>query len=145
MLDAQNHQPFEIGFRWARGLPAEVAPVSVEGMHADVDREVLAGLRDAKRSERASPIGLVVRGQRGAGKTHLLGWVRRQTQQKGGYFFLIDLDQVNDFWVGMLQAVRRDLLSTNKGGESQLGILLHRLAAKAGLADDQAIAITGQA
>src|SRR5438874_5255964 len=33
----------------------------VEGMHAEVEREVLAGLRDAKRSDRRSPIGLVLR------------------------------------------------------------------------------------
>lgn len=117
----------------------------VEGMHVEVDREVLAGLRDATRSERGSPIGLVLRGQRGAGKTHLLGWVRRQTQQDGGYFFLVDLDQANEFWAGVLLAVRRDLLRTNGSGESQLTVLLRRLAAKAGLADEQAATITGQA
>jgi hypothetical protein len=116
----------------------------VEGMHVEVDREVLGGLRDAKANERTSPIGLVVRGQRGAGKTHLLGWVRRKAHQEGGYFFLIDLDQVGDFWRGVLLAVRRDLSRTSGSGESQLTVLLRRLAAKAGLTGGEAAAITGE-
>ncbi|MFC3451394.1 helicase HerA domain-containing protein [Amycolatopsis speibonae] len=116
----------------------------VEGMHAEVDREVLAGLRDAKEEAPRSPIGLVVRGQRGAGKTHLLGWVRLQAQREGGYFFLVDLDQVKDFWAGVSLAVRRDLLRVNGSGESQLTVLLRRLAAKAGLAQERTPAITGE-
>ncbi len=118
-------------------------PFHVEGMHVEVDREVLAGLRDAKASRRSSPIGLVVRGQRGSGKTHLLGWVRRQAQREGGYFFVVDLDQAAEFWPGVLLAVQRDLLLANGSGESQLTTLLARLAARAGLTDGQAAAITG--
>jgi hypothetical protein len=115
----------------------------VEGMHVEVDREVLAGLRDAKTSKRGSPIGLVVRGQRGSGKTHLLGWVRRRTQEEGGYFFMADLDQVNEFWPGVLLAVQRDLLLANGTEENQLTVLLRRLAAKAGLPDEHPAANAG--
>jgi hypothetical protein len=116
----------------------------VEGMHVEVDREVLAGLRDAKRNEHGSPVGLVVRGQRGAGKTHLLGWVRHQAQQEGGYFFLVDLDQADAFWAGVLLTVRRDLMRINRDGESQLAVLLRRLASEAGLGGEQAAAIVGE-
>ncbi|WP_051499399.1 ATP-binding protein [Nocardia sp. BMG51109] len=136
-----------VRFNWAL-TPDDVwsdTPFHVDGMHVEVDREVSGGLRDAVASERPSPIGLVLKGQRGAGKTHLLGWVRRKAQQESGYFFLVDLEQAGDFWTGVLLSVRRDLLRPNAVGESQLTVLLQRLAQKAGMSPEQSAAITGAA
>jgi hypothetical protein len=124
-------EALRFNWTWTSDDVWEDSPFHVEGMHVEVDREVLAGLRDAKASKRGSPIGLVVRGQRGSGKTHLLGWVRRQAQQEGGYFFFVDLDQTAEFWSGILHAVQRDLLLTNGTGQTQLTVLLRRLATKA--------------
>jgi hypothetical protein len=147
MIEDEQRALEALRFNWA-WAPDDVwndTQFHVDGMHADVDRDVLAGLHDATMNEQASPIGLVVRGQRGAGKTHLLGWVRRKTQQEGAYFFLVDLDQVADFWTGVLHAVRRDLLRTNSDGESQLMRLLRQLAQKVGLPAEQVSVVAGDA
>jgi DNA replication protein DnaC len=45
----------------------------------------------AAAAGRRRPIGLALQGQRGTGKTHMLGWVREQVHARGGYFFLVSL------------------------------------------------------
>src|SRR5689334_15398946 len=67
------------------------SPYHVDGLHVTVRRDVRDGIADGEASRAASPVGLVLEGRQGTGKTHLLGWVREQTQQQGGYFFLIGL------------------------------------------------------
>ncbi|HEY0453500.1 helicase HerA domain-containing protein [Actinophytocola sp.] len=146
MTEDEQRALSAVRFNWA-WTPDDVwgqSPFHVEGMHAEVERVVLAGVRDAKVSAKGSPIGLVLQGQRGAGKTHLLGWVRRQVQREGGYFFLVDLDQANPFWVSTQLSIRRDLLRANENGESQLTTLLRRLAALAGLSPQEAATVTGE-
>ncbi|HEX2134080.1 MAG TPA: DUF87 domain-containing protein [Actinophytocola sp.] len=133
-------------FDWA-WTPDDVwagARFHVEGMHVAVEREVLAGLRDATTSRRASPLGLALRGQRGSGKTHLLGWVRRQVQREGGYFFLVDLDQAADFWTSVQLSLRRDLLRPNEDGDTQLAVMLRRLVERIGLPARQRAAVLGE-
>ena len=39
-----------------------------------------------------------MQGQRGTGKTHLLGWLRELTQREGGYFVLVGLLDAKGFW-----------------------------------------------
>jgi hypothetical protein len=55
LAGADGREPFEIGFRWARGLPAEVAPVSVAFPEGSV--EIIAAAAD--RLRRQSPSGEV--------------------------------------------------------------------------------------
>ncbi|OLF08248.1 helicase HerA domain-containing protein [Actinophytocola xanthii] len=147
MTEEERRALEALRFNWA-WTPDDVwgeTGYHVEGMHAEVDREVLAGLRDAAASRGASPIGLVLRGQRGAGKTHLLGWVRRQVRERDGYFFLVDLDQADELWTGVLLSVRRDLMRADATGHTQLAVLLRRLAAMADLSEEHAAAIAGEA
>lgn len=59
----------------------------VAGLHEQVADETMRSFADAQRSESASPIGVVIRGVAGSGKTHLLGQIRQRVQQHGGYFF----------------------------------------------------------
>ena len=54
----------------------------VDTLHRQVAEAILETIGDARDSPDASPIGIVVQGQRGAGKTHLLGWVREQVQRQ---------------------------------------------------------------
>lgn len=147
MTEAEQRALAALRFNWA-WTPDDVwgsARFHVDGMHVEVEREVAAGLRDASASERGSPIGLVLRGNRGTGKTHLLGWVRRQAQRSKGYFFLVDLDQSPDFWASVQLSLRRDLLRTNEDGDSQLTLLLRRLAGLVGLPPQGADAVLGRA
>ena len=121
-------------FNWAP-VPDDVWRPSrfhVDGLHVDVTRDVLEGLADAEASHDSSPIGLVLQGERGAGKTHLLGWVRQQVQQRDGYFFLVSLLDAKGFWDSVLASLVDGLSRPVSGDETQLHLLLRRLSARVG-------------
>nr|BFE84530.1 hypothetical protein GCM10020093_071310 [Planobispora longispora] len=72
-------------FNWAEA-PDDVwrpSPYHVESLHRRAGQVLLDGLAEAGASRDASPIGVVVEGQRGSGKTHLLGWLRERTRRQG--------------------------------------------------------------
>ncbi|CAM3803586.1 ATP-binding protein [Kibdelosporangium persicum] len=118
-----------VRFDWA-DTPDHVwrdSPYHVDGMHADVTVAVDVGIRDAMESDGPSPIGLVLQGQKGVGKTHLLGLVRRHVHLAGGYFFLDDLTAGDAFWENTAEALRRGLSRVDASGESQLTSFLRRV------------------
>ncbi|WFE67293.1 ATP-binding protein [Micromonospora sp. WMMD714] len=134
MTEAEQAALAALRFDWAP-VPDDVwrpSPFHVEGLHRAVVRDVLRGVADARDSADASPIGLVLQGQRGSGKTHLLGWVRQQVQQQGGYFFLVGLLDAHGFWDSVLAALVDGLSRPVPGSESQLRLLLRRLSSLVG-------------
>ncbi|OZF09267.1 helicase HerA domain-containing protein [Rhodococcoides fascians] len=119
--------------------------VHVPGMHERVFAEVMRAYDDAVHSDDASPLGVVVRGPAGSGKTHLLGQVREEVQAKGGYFFLIRLLDAAAFWRSTLMGMLDDLMRpSGDGSDSQLALLLRRLTAIAGLADSERSKVMGE-
>ncbi|MEV5502287.1 ATP-binding protein [Nonomuraea fuscirosea] len=116
----------------------------VEGLHGASTRIVLDGLAEAAGRPDASPIGVVVQGQRGTGKTHLLGWVREQAQQQGGYFVLVGLLDAKGFWESTVVSILDSLSRRREDGQVQLAVLLDRLASMAGLSRMARRAITGK-
>ncbi|NKE62873.1 ATP-binding protein [Lentzea sp. PSKA42] len=121
-------------FNWAL-TPDDVwggAQFHVEGLHTEVEKAVVAGLEDAQRSTGSSPIGLVIQGQKGVGKTHLLGWVRERVQETGGYFFLVKLMEGNAFWTNTANAIIEGLVRPGAGGRSQVAQFLDRLSSSTG-------------
>jgi hypothetical protein len=121
------------------------SPSHVDGLHVRAEHRIRAGIADANASSGPSPIGLVLQGQKGVGKTHLLGSVRRMVQQEGGYFFLIELTEGRAFWEDVADAVRSELRRTTDDGELQLSVLLRQLCDRAGVPGTVAGAITGAA
>jgi hypothetical protein len=108
-------------------------PFHVEGLHVPAVREVLAGIKEAASSADSSPIGLVLQGQRGSGKTHLLGSIRQQVQEQGGYFFLVSMLDAGTFWDSVLAAILDGLSRPVPGSrQTQLTLLLRRLSAMVG-------------
>ncbi|HYS38660.1 MAG TPA: hypothetical protein VEO01_23825 [Pseudonocardiaceae bacterium] len=99
----------------------------IDGLHADVAAAIDVAIRDAAASDGPSPIGLVLQGQKGVGKTHLLGLVRRQAHHEGGYFFLDDLTAGDAFWENTADALRRGLFQVDGSGEPQLMSFLQRV------------------
>ena len=81
---------------------APQAPVHVDGLHDSVIDETLRSFGDAQVSGAASPLGVVIQGPAGSGKTHLLGQVRERVQYAGGYFFLAKLLDGEKFWESRL-------------------------------------------
>jgi hypothetical protein len=118
----------------------------VDGLHTDVLATILDGLSAAERSPDTSPIGVAVRGQRGAGKTHLLSRVRELTQLKGGYFFLVNLLDANTFWrsaaASMVDGLHQPV---DDEGTTQLHAFLQRLTDVLDLPVMTRMAVTGRA
>src|SRR5262245_5571703 len=134
-------------FNWAE-TPDEVwttSPYHVDGLHPDLEYKIKSGFRDADASAGPSPIGLVMQGQKGIGKTHLLGWVRREVQRDGGYFFLIALTAGSTFWEDVLTSIRSGLWRVRDDGRHQLASFLERLSARIQLPDAVAKSVTGDA
>ena len=132
MEDAERKALASLRFDWAP-VPDDLwlpQPFHVEGLHIPVLREVAAGVAEAASSRAGSPIGLVMQGQGGSGKTHLLGSVRQQVQEKGGYFFLVSMLDAGTFWESVLAAILDGLSRPVPGSrQTQLSLLLHRLSA----------------
>ncbi|WP_089154664.1 helicase HerA domain-containing protein [Micromonospora sp. NBS 11-29] len=135
MREAERSALAALRFDWAP-VPDDVwrpLPFHVDGLHVPAVRDVLAGVDEAASNPHGSPLGLVVQGQRGSGKTHLLGRIRQQVQERGGYFFLVGLLDAEGFWDSVLAAMLDGLSRPVPGSpETQLKLLLRRLSAMVG-------------
>ncbi|GAA0282180.1 helicase HerA domain-containing protein [Cryptosporangium japonicum] len=109
-------------------------PFHVDGMHQRAIDAVLDGLDDASDSDASSPIGVTIQGQRGTGKTHLMGWLRDQIQDRDGYFFLLTLVDPNAFWPSTVVSILDGLTRRVKRRMPQRRMLLNRLAEDGDLA-----------
>ncbi|WP_018681512.1 ATP-binding protein [Actinokineospora enzanensis] len=103
------------------------SPYHVDGLHLEALGAVDVGIRDATASDGPSPIGLVLQGQKGVGKTHLLGLVRRQVYRAGGYFFLDDITAGDSFWENTAEALRTGLSQMDESGEQQVTMFVRRV------------------
>ncbi|PZG36834.1 hypothetical protein C1I98_26125, partial [Spongiactinospora gelatinilytica] len=112
-------------------------PYHVGGMHPRAERLILDGIEEASRLATASPLGAVIEGPGGAGKTHLLGWVRGEVARAGGYFFLVEFGVGDDFWRRTTGAMVTDLGKPANGADVpvQAMVALHGLADLAGVGD----------
>ncbi|MGI5148276.1 helicase HerA domain-containing protein [Plantactinospora sp. CA-294935] len=147
MNEAERAALAALRFNWAP-VPDDVwrpLPFHVDGLHIPVVRDVLAGVEEARASTDGSPLGLVVQGLRGSGKTHLLGWIRQQVQEKGGYFFLVSLLDAGSFWDSVLAAMLDGLSRPVPGSrQTQLKLLLRRLSAMVGAPRTARRAVMGE-
>jgi hypothetical protein len=146
MNDAERAALAALRFDWAP-VPDDVwrlPTFHVDGLHPGVVDAVLGGIDDAAASADGSPIGLVLEGQRGAGKTHLLGWLRQQVQARGGYFFLVSLLSARHFWVSVLASMLDGLARPVPDSESQQRLLMRRLSAQVGAPRAVRRAFTGE-
>ncbi|MFI5845628.1 helicase HerA domain-containing protein [Catenuloplanes sp. NPDC051500] len=117
----------------------------IDTLHQSVATAVLDAIGEARDSEAPSPVGLVIQGQRGSGKTHLLGWVRTQVQSQDGYFFLVRLLDGAHFWQSAATSILDGLKRRVAGQETQLRVFLRRLTLLIGVPFDARQAIVGEA
>ncbi|MBW8484053.1 ATP-binding protein [Actinomadura parmotrematis] len=123
------------------------SPFHVDGLHDRAEQLILDGIADTKASSGASPLGLVLQGEGGVGKTHLLGWARQRVEREGGYFFLADFSVGGGFWTLVGRSMIEDLgrsTGPRDGGsaDSQISALMRRLAAVAGLDERTSAAVS---
>src|ERR1700743_3162413 len=133
-------------FNWTRTLNDVWAPARfhVEGLHAEVSEDIRRAIAEASAGP-ANPLGVVIQGQRGVGKTHLLGWTREQVQQAGGYFFLVGDLSAKAFWDELLRCVVEAVPPPTRGSRDQLRTRLSALADLVGLDPVVRDAVTGRA
>ncbi len=119
------------------------SPFHVEELHKTVVDGIFEGVGAARRSDDSSPLGVVVRGQSGSGKTHMLGMVRERIHRETGYFFLVSLLNGKMFWESVAIATVEGLLHDGGGWGTQLTAFLRRLTSTIGLDADLRDAIAG--
>ncbi|NEA33192.1 DUF87 domain-containing protein [Streptomyces sp. SID13031] len=143
MRDDERAALAAVQFNWAVTPDAIWSPAEhhVDGLHANVVQTVMASVALARRSTSGSPIGIALEGEKGVGKTHLLGWVRQRVQDSGGYFFLIKLVNGSSFWPS---AVRGVIDGFHAGQGDQLTLLLHRLGEQASLPESLQSRLRGE-
>ncbi|GAB3168122.1 DUF87 domain-containing protein [Myceligenerans halotolerans] len=107
----------------------------IAGLNGRAVRTVMDGFDAAETSAAESPIGVVVTGQAGSGKTHLVSTVRSRVTAAGGYFFAIDLRHERSFWQRVVQDVLNGLLRPGSGGVAQGVTLRLVLSRRLGLSE----------
>ena len=117
--------------------------VHVPGLHEDTLDEVMDAFADAKKNAQSHPLGVVVRGQAGSGKTHLLGQVRERVQREGGFFFLVELLDATSFWQSVRAGVMESLSRPGGERDTQLKDLLWKLSSTARISRIERKAIVG--
>lgn len=130
MDPAERRALSALRFNWAP-TPDDVwrsSPFHVDGLHREPMEAVFTGLVEAVESFDSSPIGVVILGQRGVGKTHLLGAVREHVQADGGYFFLVSLLDASAFWRSAALSIIDGFARETPAQETQLRAFLRRLA-----------------
>jgi hypothetical protein len=133
-------------FNWAPTPEAVWAQpqAHVAELNQSVLNAVMAAFTDADVDRTSNPLGVVITGQQGAGKTHMLGAVRAEVQRRGGYFFLVSLVHGKNFWQNIVQNLREGLYHSGPDGLQQLTALLHRLADRLMLPDAVRYQVIGQ-
>lgn len=120
----------EVNFDWTMHVRSiwQSTPHDVSSLHQNVRRKLTSELDRLHRSkETNSPLGQVLVGNGGAGKTHLLGAVRRYAFSKGIGFILVDMTDVHRFWETVLQGYISSLQEDGPEGVPQYQRILDRL------------------
>ena len=115
----------------------------VSGLNEGPLNEVMDAVADAVHQPEASPLGVVLRGQAGSGKTHMLGQVRERVQADGGYFFIVELLDATSFWQSARAGILESLGRPGVQHETQLKDLLWELASVAHVSRADRRAIVG--
>ncbi|MBB2989736.1 hypothetical protein FHR72_001199 [Mycolicibacterium iranicum] len=119
------------------------AATHVKGLNEHAVDEVMGAFGDALRDEASAPLGVVIRGPAGSGKTHLLGQIRERAQADGGYFFVVELLDAASFWQSVRSGVLESLGRPGTQRETQLKDLLWELSSLAHVSRADRRAIIG--
>lgn len=131
-----------VDFDWSTRLQdVWVDPLyDVPKLHSRVRDEFAAKLQQMSRAGRngdvRSPLGWVIVGPGGSGKTHLLSVLRRQAVQQGAGFVLVDMTDVHNFWETLLQSYLGSLQEPYRDGRFQHQVLVANLIARLGPKND---------
>ena len=100
----------------------------VEELHRALADEFMSEFVLKTENANAQPVGRVMVGPKGAGKTHLLGRLRQRVWAHGGWFVLLDFVAIDHFWQSTALSFLSSLQRPMEGGSAQHEIMLARLA-----------------
>jgi hypothetical protein len=100
----------------------------VDELHRAIADRVMDDFQRGTRNLTDNPIGRVVVGQAGAGKTHLIGTLRRRVWQAGGWFVLLDIVGISDFWRTAAHCFVNALMQPMANGRTQCRAVLSEIA-----------------
>ncbi len=119
------------------------SPFNVPELHERVVKKILQGVNEARTGDDQSPLGVIVQGRAGSGKTHMLGALREQIQRDGGFFFLVSVISGRTFWENTANSMVDGLLRDGVGWGTQLKTFLRRLTARLGVTPRVRDAVAG--
>ncbi|MDW5613792.1 MULTISPECIES: helicase HerA domain-containing protein [Mycolicibacterium] len=115
----------------------------VTGLNEHAVDDVMDAFGDALADPASTPLGVVIRGPAGSGKTHLLGQIRERVQDGGGFFFVVELLDAASFWESVRSGMLESLGRPGANRETQLKDLLWELASLAHVSRADRRAIIG--
>ncbi|MDV3350257.1 DUF87 domain-containing protein [Leptothoe sp. LEGE 181152] len=92
----------------------------IEGLHQQEREKILAVATQLSKSKDPNPpLGEILVGAPGAGKTHFLGVLRQQLASQDIGFILVDMTDVHDFWETTVQGYISSLREESEDGTPQ--------------------------
>ena len=134
----------EADFGWVSSLGGvwRDPPSHVEALQKDAAERIMGQFARLRRLDVANVVGQVVNGPAGSGKTHLIGTLRRRVWAEGGWFVLIDVVGITDFWrtaaLGFIESLRQKMPNGPEQYQAVFGAVLDRIPK-----DKQAQALRG--
>ncbi|MEG8183144.1 DUF87 domain-containing protein, partial [Nocardia terpenica] len=144
MNEAEYHALASIQFSSVLGPDEVWSPMRyhVDGLHSRAAQVITNAVQGAKARPDSTPTGLVLSGDAGVGKTHMLGWLRNYVQQEGGgCFFMPKLLDGQSFWTGAVHGIVTHLLDSDGG---QLGRILDALIERTGCGAELRMRLRGR-
>jgi Helicase HerA, central domain len=122
-----------VDFNWTHDLQSVWSdPVfQVDELHRMLIDQIVDDFLLGTKQPTSNPIGKVILGEAGAGKTHLIGTLRRRVWQAGGWFVLLDIIGITDFWattaLGFLNSLQQPMPSGASQYAAVLGTIVKRI------------------
>ena len=117
-------------FNWVRTLDSvwsDAEPMT-GGPNDPVAARIAAELLKEAKDLKSQPNGRILIGQAGVGKTHLVGRLRRDVWAAGGWFVLLDVLGLQDFWRSAALSFVTALMHEMSDGRRQLESVLAGVA-----------------
>jgi len=127
-IDVQALQALaEVDFDWAVHLRSVWTDIGydIPSIHGDERAAILSRINTlVETQDPRSPLGLVIRGSAGAGKTHMLSAIRQHVLSRSQIFILVDMTDVREFWETVNQGFLASLEQVTPTGQTQLALVL---------------------
>ncbi|ADJ29558.1 ATPase AAA [Nitrosococcus watsonii] len=118
-----------VNFDWTMQLQSvwRNSPLHVPGLHENVRAELMETLKERMGNQDQNPLGQIITGPAGAGKTHLLSAMRQEVAALPAWFVLVDMTDIKDFWETVLLGYLNSLQQAALGKQPQFRSLLKHL------------------